>query len=76
MSVSEFLFFLILLVTFLIKEKSDKRSQTAAAVLRLGKEELEIIGRRKSVTEVNPCHSSLRLSPHCSCKLQTMIGPS
>ncbi|RNI31048.1 hypothetical protein EFB08_00450 [Rufibacter latericius] len=37
-------FFLILLVTFLIREKSDKRWQSAAAALRLGKKELESKG--------------------------------
>jgi hypothetical protein len=52
LSVSEFLFFLILLVTFLIKEKSDKRPQTAAAALRLGKEVVGSRGRRKRVMGV------------------------
>ncbi|RNI26853.1 hypothetical protein EFB08_10260 [Rufibacter latericius] len=68
MSVSEFLFFLILLVTFLIKEKSDKPQQTAASALRLGKKELESKGRRK-VTEVNPYHN--KLEADASRKLQT-----
>ncbi|MFD1756359.1 hypothetical protein ACFSC6_14215 [Rufibacter sediminis] len=35
---------MILLVTFLIQEKSDKRGQTATAILRLGKTEIESIG--------------------------------
>ncbi|RNI26063.1 hypothetical protein EFB08_14660 [Rufibacter latericius] len=41
LSVSEFLFFLILLVRLSIKEKSNKRGQTATSALRLGRERLK-----------------------------------
>ncbi|RNI28740.1 hypothetical protein EFB08_08905 [Rufibacter latericius] len=43
---------MILLVTFLIKEKSDKRGQTATAALRLGKKELESNGPKSGFEAV------------------------
>ncbi len=66
----------MLLVTFLIKEKSDKRPQSAAAAMGLGKEGIRKQKLKKRAPEVKTHRVPLRLTPHCSCKLQAIIGPS